>query len=32
MDLYKEFPAHIVFMRRAFAVEAGVKKHEEMRF
>ena len=24
MDLYKEFPAHIVFMRRAFAVVAGV--------
>ena len=24
MDLYKEYPAHIVFMRRAFAVVAGV--------
>ena len=24
MDLYKEFPAHIVFMRRTFAVVAGV--------
>ncbi|KAI3484443.1 hypothetical protein L1887_52531 [Cichorium endivia] len=24
MDLYKEYPAHIVFLRRAFAVVAGV--------
>ncbi|WP_049025024.1 DUF2517 family protein, partial [Enterobacter hormaechei] len=24
MDLYKEFPAHIIFMRRTFAVVAGV--------
>ncbi|WP_141393342.1 DUF2517 family protein, partial [Enterobacter hormaechei] len=24
MDLYKEYPAHIVFMRRTFAVVAGV--------
>ena len=24
MDLYKEYPAHIVYMRRAFAVVAGV--------
>jgi hypothetical protein len=24
MDLYKAYPAHIVFMRRTFAVVAGV--------
>lgn len=24
MDLYKEYPAHIVFLRRTFAVVAGV--------
>lgn len=24
MDFYKEYPAHIVFLRRTFAVAAGV--------
>ena len=32
MDLYKEYPAHIVFMRRAFAVVAGVLALQVMLF
>lgn len=24
MDLYKEFPAHVVFLRRTFALVAGI--------
>jgi len=27
MDLYKEYPAHIVFLRRTFAVVAGATGH-----